>query len=286
VVAVSGCGGVLVAPDDDGGMSGSGGGTGTGGGSAVGGGGGSTSSDGGVDGLSCDIAAILTSKCISCHGATLAGGAPWPILTRGQLGEIAPGWAVTKAERSLVRMQAQTMPPGGGNTPAELTAMSTWISAGMPAGTCGSVDAGPAPTTCATNASWTGGNRGSTNMNPGMACLACHKALGDGPAAYFMGTIYPAPHEKNTCYAHPPSGTVVEIIGANGTVLTLPVSLTSGNFMSNAVSAGVTMPYTARVKNAAGRTTVMTTPQTNGDCNTCHTEQGNSGAPGRITWPQ
>jgi predicted CXXCH cytochrome family protein len=29
----------------------------------------------------------------------------------------------------------------------------------------------------------------------------------------------------------------------------------------------------------------MTTPQTNGDCNSCHTEQGTNGASGRIVWP-
>ncbi|MGD0679831.1 MAG: hypothetical protein ABSC94_30975 [Polyangiaceae bacterium] len=34
-----------------------------------------------------------------------------------------------------------------------------------------------------------------------------------------------------------------------------------------------------------GKTAAMTTPQMTGDCNSCHTEQGANGAPGRIVLP-
>jgi hypothetical protein len=44
------------------------------------------------------------------------------------------------------------------------------------------------------------------------------------------------------------------------------------------------LPFTAKVT-FQGREIVMTTPQTDGDCNSCHTETGANGAPGRIKLP-
>jgi hypothetical protein len=44
------------------------------------------------------------------------------------------------------------------------------------------------------------------------------------------------------------------------------------------------MPYTVEVR-YQGRVRAMTTPQSTGDCNSCHTEQGAKGAPGRIMLP-
>jgi hypothetical protein len=101
-----------------------------------------------------------------------------------------------------------------------------------------------------------------------------------------MGTAYPTAHEQTNCNAAPPSGIVVEIIDANGhTALTLPVRSPSGNFFSTSTSAGIALPYRARIRNAQGATLEMKRPQMNGDCNSCHTEQGANGAAGRIVWP-
>jgi hypothetical protein len=156
------------------------------------------------------------------------------------------------------------------------------LDAGM-----GEPDAGPAPTVCTSGSMWTSGNLGSSNMNPGQACVTCHKTQKPSRAYYFMGTAYPTAHEQTNCNAAPPSGIVVEIIDANGnTALTLPVRSPSGNFFSTSTSAGIALPYRARIRNAQGATLEMTTPQMNGDCNSCHTEQGANGAPGRIVWPQ
>jgi hypothetical protein len=69
------------------------------------------------------------------------------------------------------------------------------------------------------------------------------------------------------------AATMLTNVSANG----------SGNFYS-AIDAGVLLPFTARVT-YNGQTNIMTTPQTDGDCNTCHTEQGLNSAPGRILWP-
>ena len=44
------------------------------------------------------------------------------------------------------------------------------------------------------------------------------------------------------------------------------------------------MPFTAKVTHQ-GRERAMTTTQTSGDCNGCHTQAGANGAPGRITLP-
>jgi hypothetical protein len=38
------------------------------------------------------------------------------------------------------------------------------------------------------------------------------------------------------------------------------------------------------VKRNGAVVSTMCPPQMSGDCNTCHTELGEQGAPGRITW--
>jgi cytochrome c553 len=304
LVFVVGCGGSIGVNDQDGGGggTGTGGGNGTGGGSGNGGGtgtgGGSSSGD--FAGLNCDVANLMASKCTSCHGRPLTGGAPFSLLSRADLIAASPSYpGKTIAERSLVRMQATSAPmpplPAAPATAIEISAFNTWLTAGTPDQTCGMVpdagmgnpDAGPAPTTCISGVKWTFGNAGSTHMNPGQACRACHQQQEPFRAYFFMGTAYPSTHEQNNCESMPPSGLVVDIIDANGAVAqSLPVRYPSGNFYSNSVSTSIAMPYKARIRDAQGRSLTMNTPQTNGDCNTCHTEQGANGAPGRITWPQ
>jgi hypothetical protein len=266
VLALSGCGGVLIGAEDGG-------------------------ADGGVysfDGLACDVATVLANRCVSCHGATPAGGAAFPLVTRAELLELAPGYpGETKAQRSVARMRANTMPPTGGNAAADLAVLEGWVDAGTPAGSCGPIIVGPVPTTCASGSRWTLGTEESPDMKPGSACVTCHKVQEAQKAWFFMGTVYPSAHEQDSCNPRPPTGLVVEILDASGAVaLSLPVRATSGNFMSSSRAANLTLPYTARVKNAQGQTLTMQTPQESGDCNLCHTEQGANGAAGRIVWPQ
>lgn len=73
---------------------------------------------------------------------------------------------------------------------------------------------------------------------------------------------------------------VVVITDANGVDHALPVNQV-GNFFSRQTWP---TPYHARVERG-GKVHSMQSAQTNGDCNVCHTEQGNGGAPGRITAP-
>jgi mono/diheme cytochrome c family protein len=249
--------------------------------------------DGGIAGLPCDVSAFVAAKCASCHGSPATHGASFPLLGRADFLAPSPSYAgQTIGQRSSVRLHAASnaMPPLGSPTAtaAEIAAFDSWVTANMPVGTCGAidagvVDAGPAPTTCATNSYWTGGNTESANMNPGLACLTCHRSRAPGKAYQFSGTVFPGLHEKNLCNARQ-AGAQVQIIDRNGVVaLTLSVSSTSGNFHSSLLTT-VALPYTARVT-MGGRTATMMTPQTNGDCNVCHTEQGTSGASGRIVTP-
>ncbi len=155
---------------------------------------------------------------------------------------------------------------------------------------------GLAPLTCKSGYTWILGNLKSSSMNPGLACRACHlgqnfqnqnpgHASNTSQAYFFMGTVFADAHAKNLCVAPPVSGGKIEIIDANGAVAqTITVTNSVGNFYSTAVNTNVLLPYTARIS-AGGKTAMMTTPQTSGDCNTCHTEQGGQGAPGRIFWP-
>lgn len=245
----------------------------------------------GVSGdLPCEVRDFLASRCISCHGASPVAGAPslnsWAALTAQSTRQAGQ----TQAQRSLARLMdpAAPMPPGAPLAAADYAAFAAWVNAGAPRGSCSIAgDAGPdpfaAPPQCSSARMWTSGNRGSQNMNPGQPCIACHQTDPEAPFFSIAGTLYQTAHEPNNCYGGVPvaMGTpVVEITDAMGQVLMLNV-LTSGNF---GTQRSITPPYRARVL-FNGTERVMATPQTNGDCNLCHTQMGAMGAPGRIILP-
>jgi hypothetical protein len=181
---------------------------------------------------------------------------------------------------ALARMQSTTSPmppaPDSPATAAEITVISNWIAAGSPSGAgCG----GPI---CTSGKTWTGGDRGSDDMNPGAACIGCHAStLGEAPLFSVAGTVYPTLHEPDLCYGAPATtGAQVVITGADGRTLTLSAN-TAGNFFSQ---TAVKTPYSAKVVTAAGER-AMTATQTTGDCNSCHTQNGANNAPGRIMLP-
>ncbi len=236
--------------------------------------------------LPCDVAALVSESCASCHGEPLAGGAKNRLLTAADFE--APSKtdpSKTVADDSVARMKdaARPMPPSGSLSVDRVAILEAWISAGMPKGACGAGGATPTntPTVCTSDQLWTRGDHGSSSMHPGMACIDCHKSTDedDAPLYRIAGTVYPTAHEPDDCYGA--SGAVtVEITDANGKTYSLPVN-GAGNFFS---SARITMPYRAKVV-SAGKTRAMVAPQTNGDCNACHTEQGAEKAPGRIMTP-
>lgn len=255
--------------------------------------------DGGLTGLPCDVAALMRTRCISCHRTPLTGGAPMPLTSRDELLATSPIMG-TYATRSLLRMRdtMSPMPPGNLPPASEVAAFEAWLNAGAPAGSCMTpVDAGVVSLTCATNRTWTDRYQGGADMNPGMACRACHAGQnfkGQNPAGeselgrqyWFAGTVFPGPNEKDGCLASPPAGVSVEILDLDGGVrLTMAVRTTSGNFYNATVrTPPAWLPYTARVRRNGVVVSTMRTPQMSGDCNVCHTERGEQGAPGRITW--
>ena len=283
------CGSGAGGASGTGGMTGAGGATGTGGNSGIGGAGGATNA-----GLPCNVQAVYQTHCTSCHAAAPVNGAPMPLVTRANL--VAPSFVdatMTFAQRTVVRMQSSTSPmppaPGAPVSTAEIQTVQSWISGGYPAGSCttgGGTDAGApdplgAAPTCSSGMTWTGGNEGSAVMNPGRACISCHASNGEAPQFTVAGTVYPTGHEPDLCNgANGTNGARVVIVDASNRTLTLTPNA-AGNFYS---TTAITAPYTAKVT-YQGRERIMPAAQTSGDCNSCHTQNGANGAPGRITLP-
>lgn len=254
--------------------------------------GGATGSSGGSQtGMPCEVDALLGNYCRSCHGAVPTGGAPMSLMTYDDL--MAPAKTMPSlrvADLSLTRMQdtASPMPPAGSSAPSatDIQAFAAWLAAGTPTGSCAT---GPDPLNAAPTC--TSGQTvpyvtddGSANMNPGQACVSCHVSMGTSREAprFLAGTVYPTGHEPSQCNGANlrVDGAQVIITDANGAQVPLRVT-SSGNFYT---TASIATPYTARVE-YMGRTRAMAEPQTSGDCNSCHTQDGANGAPGRITLP-
>ncbi|HXU02365.1 MAG TPA: hypothetical protein VN903_15470 [Polyangia bacterium] len=186
--------------------------------------------------------------------------------------------SLTVGARAVVRMQSTASPmpppPTTAATADEVAVISAWVSAGYPSGS----GCGP---TCTSAKTWTGGNEGSPDMNPGMACIHCHASSDEGPGFSIAGTIYPTVREPDLCYgANASSGAQIAITGADGQTLTLTPNA-AGNFYS---ATRVALPYSAKVITSTGAR-AMSAQQTSGDCNSCHTQVGANGAPGRIMLP-
>ncbi len=250
-------------------------------------GGGTTPYDGGGGSslpgdVPCDVASAV-ELCQACHGPTPAGGAAISLASYADLTADSPQYpGQTEAQRAVARMQGNpsAMPPAPASPPpqANIDALNTWIAAGYPKGTCGG-----AQSVCTSGRTVTL-NEGR-DMQPGAACITCHQGSGGEARIYtFMGTVYPTLHEPDNCAGASSSsyaGAQVTVIDAHGNTFSMTPN-SSGNFMGSPTS--FTMPFTAKVT-YQGREIDMTTPQTSGDCNACHTEQGASSAPGRVVLP-
>ncbi len=164
--------------------------------------------------------------------------------------------------------------------------MRTWlVVSGVLAGLLG---CGPAPTAaktqmvatsvCPSGVKWIGGKSESPEMNPGQACISCH-ATEKGPALLIAGTVYSTLSQANDCNGL--AGVKVQITDANRQVTTL-TSNAAGNFFLESKSGSIALPYTAKIITPSGGERPMVSPQMSGDCNSCHTEKGSGGAPGRI----
>ena len=173
---------------------------------------------------------------------------------------------------------------GGTDTSADPVATGGATGAGgsVSQGQGGSVsqtkDPLTAPATCTSKTNWTRGE--NPQMRPGEACITCH-ASSDGPTFSIAGTVYPSGHEPNDCNGAPATaGAVIVITDAQNKEYRLNANAV-GNF---SMELPITPPYRAKLL-AAGKERIMATQQTVGDCNSCHTQTGANGAPGRITLP-
>jgi cytochrome c553 len=127
--------------------------------------------------------------------------------------------------------------------------------------------AGAAGEACSTGQWWVEGDEESSMMHPGGDCIDCHTREGEGPR--FV---------EDDCRGIPE--VQVELLDLDGAVFLTLQSNAAGNFFSSAALTGNT-PYTARIT-YEGRTSEMSTPQTDGACMSCHTAEGSSG---RIVVP-
>lgn len=179
--------------------------------------------------------------------------------------------------------------------PKDTSAPPSMDAGGPPPGTDASVameaaaaDAGDpynTPPVCTSGVMWTLGNTKSAEMNPGLACDTCH-SLGGSASGYefdVSGTVYPTAHEPDLCNGTPTPSIV--ITDAMGAVHTLTVN-SAGNFYNfDYLGVGaIPTPFKVKVVTSGG-SRPMLTALTNGDCNSCHTEQGTQLAPGRVMAP-
>jgi cytochrome c553 len=126
---------------------------------------------------------------------------------------------------------------------------------------------------CNSGIKWSGSDEGSEEMHPGMNCIGCHTARGDGPHLAIAGTVYDSPNAEDDCRGL--AGAVVRITDADGKVQEL-VTNAAGNFLTR---VPVTAPYTAALVRGGVVVAQKQMPQTSGACNSCHTSDA---SPGRI----
>jgi hypothetical protein len=120
-------------------------------------------------------------------------------------------------------------------------------------------------------------------MHPGNACITCHANNSKAPKVTIGGTVYPTTHEPNDCNGVKGTGSSITVVVTDATGKQLsPIVVNSvGNFYS---TAAVAAPFHVKVVSNGKESAMMAAPP-NGDCNSCHTEQGVNNAPGRIVVP-
>ncbi len=109
---------------------------------------GGSSGSAGMEGLPCEVAALLASKCVSCHSSPPVANAPAALVSYADLTAPAKSDAAKSAAvvaLARIKSKASPMPPAPatGATAAEIAAFEAWVTAKTPMGTCDDVDAGP-----------------------------------------------------------------------------------------------------------------------------------------------
>ena len=77
-----------------------------------------------------DIKAIIGTNCLGCHSSPPVNGAPFPLTTYGQVGEVAEsGLLLTAISRQTGELRA--MPPPGRLPQATIDKVEKWIEQGL-----------------------------------------------------------------------------------------------------------------------------------------------------------
>lgn len=212
------------------------------------------------------------------------------LASAGDLASASPGDPnTTNAAASVLRMKdgKNPMPPAGNKpTAEEVAAFEAWVEGGMPAGACVEPDpSAQTATTVCTSGKTFNSRKEDANMNPGLPCIACHQKEERKAIVAVGGTVYPTLHEPDLCLGLPGDVDEAEVVitDAAGKETRLGVGA-NGNFSARTRDVRFTFPIRAKVV-YGGRELEMKKEQSSGDCNSCHTESGTEGAPGRITLP-
>lgn len=244
----------------------------------------------GLTHLPCEVEKLLERSCWDCHGTVPGYGATTTLVTYEDLTKAVPAipdW--TEANVCVTRMAAgkNTMPPDKKASDEDVAILQKWIDDKTPIGHCGETADGGAgdggPAVCATGkvVSPTS-SRQSALTNPGAACMGCHAS--NASAFSVAGTVFTTQNEPDNCVGV--EGAHVVIIDATGQAHSLATNAV-GNFAA-LDSEYIPFPYRAMVVRGS-KIREMQTPQSNGDCNSCHASPGQStgpDAPGRIMAPE
>lgn len=135
------------------------------------------------------------------------------------------------------------------------------------------------PATCSSGTYWTGGDNESPEMHPGGDCIGCHASRAEGPTYVFAGTVYDELNEDDDCNGAEDVDVVVT--DAEGSSWTMTTNA-AGNFFLRASQASPVFPITASIDDGRVQHAMVTGQQT-GNCAACHTQDGLTGAAGRVT---
>src|SRR5436309_2457235 len=117
--------------------------------------------------IPCDVQTVLSTRCWTCHGPTPVAGVPALTSAAAFMAPSRVDPSQSTGAVAVARMQSTTIPmppaPATPATTAELATFASWVTGGYPAG-------GGCSPICTSGVSWTNGDEGSPDMNPGMAC--------------------------------------------------------------------------------------------------------------------
>jgi hypothetical protein len=134
------------------------------------------------------------------------------------------------------------------------------------------------PAVCSTQSAWLLGDEESPLMHPGGACIDCHSAE-EGPRFTVAGTVMASFMDDTNCNGV--AGVTIRVTGSDNQLVELTSNRAGNFFLEN---RAIARPFTVELVHE-GRSRRMMTPQTDGDCNGCHTAQGDAAIPGRILVP-